>query len=178
MKESFECLPGRIHIKTYTWNCAVSFIALKIDFLHRNNILNVYNALRLIHSHKCSSLTSGFHNGLSFSCNNNRKLPAVSSHVFQRPLQSQWASLECGPISPQNLVTQSPASDETDDACSSRQDFFQGFAELLQFIMKCGASSENRVPSQPSGYSPPWYPVLSHVSCNCVSWGPPRPSLL
>lgn len=129
-KESFGCPPGRIHIKTYTWNCAVNFIALRIYFLHRNNIFKVYNALRLIHSHKCSSLTNCFNNGLSFSCNNNRKLPALSPR-FQKPLQSQWVSLECGPISSQNLVTQSPGSDETDDACSSRQDFFQGFRRAL-----------------------------------------------
>lgn len=58
---------------------------------------------------------------------------------------------------------------------------FRVFAELLQFIMKCGASSENRV-SLPSStllpcprHSPPQYPILSHFSCNCVSWGPQVP---
>ena len=55
-------------------------------------------------------------------------------HVL--PLQSPWVSWDCVPISQQNLVIQtgiqSPDSDETDDACSCRQEFFQDFRRVLK----------------------------------------------
>ena len=95
----------------------------------------MYKDLWLIHSHKCWSLANCVDNGISFSLNKRKKKNCLKfQHVL--PLQSAWVSWDCVPISQQNLVIQtgiqSPNSDETDDACSGRQEFFQDFPRVLK----------------------------------------------
>ena len=107
--------------------------------------------------------------GFPFLVTKTTKLPEVSSCASRRALQGQCLSPECGPISWPILGTQSPDSDETDDARSSRQDFFQGFRRALDIFNEMWSLlREQRSPSPIPRPSPPRSPVLSRFCCDCT----------
>lgn len=84
-------------------------------------------------------------------------------------------------------MPQSPDSEENDDACSRRQDFFQDFRRALGIFNEMwGLLREQRSPSPIARHSALWSPVLSRFCCNCTlsalaTWAsllPPPPPIL
>lgn len=60
------------------------------------------------------------------------------------------------------MVIQSPDSDETDEACSSKQDFFQDFRRVLEISKEMWSLlRDQRSPSPTPKRSPLSYPVLT-----------------